>query len=145
MSDNEKLKEPSEEFKCALVYSRTSILLCEHCGRVLFNPSSGLDFDEDYMEELIANSEADPDKFIMLNDDDEVQWGDLDGRQTPISCPCHSARKFEDWIWGHRFVIVDYLENRVARMKQLYALEQKNVDRLDPKKLYEEGNHEGSD
>lgn len=79
------------------------------------------------MEELVKKSKTEPNKYVQV-DDDTVIWGYLDGKQTPIECPCNHARKFEDWIWNHRHIIAPYFRERLAIMKMDLAYEERDLD-----------------
>lgn len=120
-------EKASEEFLRAITGMGTAILECEHCDRVIFAPDSDLDFDEDYMEELLRKLATQPDKYVQV-EYESVSWGYLDGKQTPVDCPCNSARKFEDFIWNHRHIIASYFRARLDATKKDLATEERMLD-----------------
>lgn len=48
-------------------------------------------------------------KYIEHNDYDTIDWGYIAGKQIVYGCPCNSARRYEQWIWSHRYIIAKYL------------------------------------
>ena len=105
--------EPSREF-CAAVRDSGSCCQteCELCGRVYFCTGSGHgDYNEGELEGLKQKAAAEPDKYIAF-EWDVIETGYIDGRRVVVDCECHKLRRFEDWIWGHRNIIIDYLTAR---------------------------------
>lgn len=122
----EKLKEPSDEFVRAYCDTGSTSITCEACGRYHFSAQEERriyedNFDEDEAkkewEDLLARAEAEPDKYFYHAGfrDDYISWGFIDGMQIVGGCPCKTARRYEDWIWGHRYVITDYLKAMARR------------------------------
>ena len=113
MNDNE-LIEPSENFKLAVRHSSSCRILCELCGREHFViDSSGYTWEDGELEDLLKMSEKDPDKFIGC-DYDGVSWGTINGKQAVIDCQCNKLRGYEDFIWNHRYMIMDYFRRRMT-------------------------------
>ena len=111
---------PSDEFMRIVTHTGSAIIECEFCGRVHFSPlATGLDEEDvQYLKELEAKSEKDPDAFVIVTDADSIAWGHIDGKQAVWGCPCNAVRKYEDFVWGHRWLIADYLKMRAARMQE---------------------------
>lgn len=133
--DNEKPKihsdkQPSEEFMSAVCNSGTAVCTCEFCGRIHFTPYSDLSYNDKEMEDLKKQSEENPDKYV-LSCDDAISWGWMEGKQIVWGCPCNAGKKYEDFIWKHRFVIADYLKYRIDSARKQLEIEKQNVDGLD--------------
>jgi len=106
------LNPPSDEFTEAFSARIGSISgTCEFCGRTYFS-DQGYGYDEGELEELRRKAAENPDKFI------EWEGGpgfvDVDGRHWVVGCECNAPRRYEDWIWAHRWKIADYLKARAA-------------------------------
>ena len=112
------LKPPSKEFIDAIRHAGSLVITCEFCDRTYFCTWGNGDYEEGELEELRKQAEKDPDKYIEIHDDDATSWGHIDGKQFVINCPCNSARKYEDWILDHRWVIAEYFKNRAKRLKK---------------------------
>jgi|GEM_PF-1437568 len=109
----QKLPEPSEAFKLSVRQASTNAIQCELCGRTYFNPSTGFDWEEGELEELIAQSEEEPDKYLSLNCDPE--WGYIDGKQAVIDCKCNLLSKYENLFWESRRIIAEYFRQRAKQ------------------------------
>lgn len=123
---NKNLKEPSEEFKRAYCDSGSVDVSCEACGRYHFSVGARDSYYEDYddeaeaerdWEELLKRAITDPDEYVYHNEygDDYISWGYLDGLQIVADCPCNRARRYEDWLWRHRYIITSYLKAMARR------------------------------
>ena len=127
-----KLSVPSDEFVLAFRVGGTSIIECGFCKRIHYAPGSELDFDKKEMQRLIKNREKNPDKYIC-HDEDSVSFGQLDGVQYVVDCPCNTARTYEKLIINHRWQIVDYLKSRAEKMERKAKEESKLVKGLSSK------------
>jgi hypothetical protein len=103
----------SDEFMQAICgHGALCSILCEHCGRVHFVGNGYGDYEDGELEDLRANALKEPGKYIEHNDYDSIDWGYINGKQIVWGCPCNSARRFESWIWSHRYAIAKYLKLR---------------------------------
>lgn len=118
-----KQEPPSEEFWDAVISAGSIVVNCEFCDRVHF-VSEG-EFDEGELEGLREKAKKHPEKYIENGTTDSIRWGYIDGKQAVYDCPCNGARRFEDFIWNHRQMVVSYLtrrsEDRLKRAKDEVA------------------------
>jgi hypothetical protein len=101
---------PSEKFWDSVIDSGSIVITCGFCDRTHF-VSDGA-YDEGELEELREKAEKYPDKYIENAMADSIRWGYIGGKQAVYECPCNEARKYEDFIWAHRHLIVKYLRGR---------------------------------
>jgi hypothetical protein len=106
-------EEASDEFMRAVCgHGALCSVECEHCERVHFVGTGYGDYEDGELEDLRTNAQKTPGKYIEHNDYDSIDWGYIDGKQVVWGCPCNSARRYEQWIWGHRYAIAKYLRLR---------------------------------
>jgi hypothetical protein len=108
------IPEPSEEFLDAFrEVSSGMIVECDFCGRVYFATQDSGDYGEGELENLRAQAEKEPDKYI------EVDYFTtriiVDGKGYADGCKCHKIRRYEDWIWANRGSIMKYLRARIEK------------------------------
>jgi hypothetical protein len=108
-------QEASEDFMRSITNSGTICILCEFCNRTHF-VSEG-DFDRGELEKLERYAKEKPDRYIEHFDVDTISWGYLDGKQIVWGCACNSARRYESWIWSHRYAIADYFQLRAKDLQ----------------------------
>lgn len=112
-----KQEPTSEEFWDAVISAGSIVISCEFCDRVHF-VSEGA-YDEGELEELREKAKKNPNKYIENGITDSIRWGHIDGKQAVYDCPCNGAKRFEDLIWHHRDMIVQYLTTRMEdRLKR---------------------------
>jgi len=122
-------KPPSDEFMEALISGGSIVTECELCGRVHFATwDDGADWEEGELEELRANADKEPDRYIEDATCSSISWGYLDGQQAVWGCPCNIARKYEDWIWGHRELVTSYLRKRIRDQKRDAEMEETRME-----------------
>lgn len=106
-------EEASDAFMQAVCgHGALCSILCEFCNRVHFVGNGYGDYEDGELEDLRANAQKNPGKYIEHNDYDSIDWGYINGKQIVWGCPCNSARQFESWIWSHRYAIAKYLRLR---------------------------------
>ena len=117
---------PSEQFELAFRGSGSLVVNCEFCGRVHFADSvyAG-DWESEELENLRKDATENPDQYIGW-EYDSVTWGYLNGQQYVHGCPCNEARRYEEFIWSHRFGIAEYLKLR-SEIEQLEADQNKKT------------------
>ena len=87
---------------------------CEFCGRVFFEDDEGAgDWESGELEELRRRAKEEPDKVFGC---DSVHSGTIDGKDYVLGCPCNAVRRHEDFIWGHRRLIMDFISRKVKDM-----------------------------
>lgn len=119
-------EEASDEFMRAICgHGALCSILCEHCGRTHFVGDGHGDYEDGELEDLRTNAQRNPGEYIEHNDYDSIDWGYINGKQIVWGCPCNSARRFEQWIWSHRYAIAKYLRLRAeqAGMEARFAQE----------------------
>jgi hypothetical protein len=125
LSDKDHDQPPSDEFMEAVVSGGSIVIECEFCGRVHFATwDDGAGWEEGELEELRANAEKEPDRYIEDATCSSISWGYLNNQQAVYGCPCNHAKKIEDWIWGHRRIIADYLKRRITSTKRDAEMEE---------------------
>lgn len=68
--------------------------------------------DEGEYEEYCAKVKTNPAKYREDPENDSIAVGEFGGCTVVWGCPCNGVRKYEDFIWSHRHVIIDYLKRR---------------------------------
>lgn len=105
------MNEASPMFTDVVVDSGSISVDCEFCGRTFFEDSEQAgDWEPGELEGLRKRAKEEPDKVIGM---DSVHWGTIDGKQAVVGCPCNALRKYEDFIWNHRRMIMKYISARV--------------------------------
>jgi hypothetical protein len=108
------IPEPSEEFLEAFREGSSGMVVdCEFCGRVYFATQDSGDYEEGELENLRAQAEKDPDKYIEV--DCFTTRILIDGKGYAYGCKCNKLRRYEDWIWSNRRGIVAYLKARTEK------------------------------
>ncbi len=114
-------KIESIEFADALFSAGTYCsVTCDFCGRIHFCSESYGEWtdeedDKKHFDALVKGCEEEPDGYVEC--DYTIRFGVIDGKTGVEGCPCGELKKYEDWIWNHRFVILDYLGNRHRSQK----------------------------
>lgn len=120
--------DASDIFKQAVCHSSSISVQCEFCGRNYFDSEQAGCFEEGELEELQLMAKSEPDKYI---DGDFTHWGDIDGKQVVVNCCCNALRKYEDFIWSHRHIIIDYLKDRIRENCQNAEADNESINQLD--------------
>ena len=68
--------------------------------------------------------EKNPSKYIH-HDTDIVPWGNIDGKQAVIGCPCNRLSLYENLFWNSQYIIKDYFSLRAK--KDLEKAEENNT------------------
>lgn len=134
-------EEPSEIFLRALEESGirhgACRLQCGFCGRVHFDYYGNWDWEDGELEELIELSEKKPDEYVACDYTPTVVT--IDSRDAVIGCPCNHLRKFEDWMWEHRDIMLTYYKEKVmARLESADSDFQALCKHMDKLKLKDE-------
>jgi len=91
------------------------------CGRVIFNPDGGWDWDEGELEDLFVQAKRDPDMFIAV--DYSVQTFDFGTGEIVIGCPCGRALVIEEFSIVESARIARYIrryhEARIGRSREV--------------------------
>ncbi len=116
--------EESKEFADAIFGGGTySSVVCDFCGRTHFcDDSYGVWEDGDdkaFYKQLEALSVKEPDKYIIC--DYTIRHGVFDGKTAIEGCPCGMLKTYEDFIWNHKYQIMEYLVARYKNQKNAVA------------------------
>jgi len=122
-------KPPSELFERVIINAGSLVIDCELCGRTHFATMESGIYGEGELEELLEKAKNNPEKYIQDPSYDMISWGTIDGKQAVIGCPCNGLRKYEDFIWHNRTVILEYLERRTAETLKRAKRDVENVER----------------
>lgn len=110
--------EASDFFINALTGGGNNEVEC-NCGHLHLCPDNSYidDLEEDdvdtwkeYCEEEKAKN---PDKTTLHYGYDTVTYKEIDGKQFVTVCECNGLKRYEDWIWAHRYAIRYYFESRI--------------------------------
>lgn len=123
---------PTKEFFNAFRVSSSDEIECEFCGRVYLSAGSAgqykSDRDYDYYWELM---DKEPEKYFLVHDDrDTIPYCLIDGHQYPFACKCNAMTSYEDFVWRHRWEIVNYFAAVVREMEQTATVNSKLVKEL---------------
>lgn len=106
---------PSSEFQGAFTYAGSIVVVCDFCGRTHFaNSANAGDWEDGELERLREQEREDPSK-VMGWDADSIGRGVIEGREFAECCPCREIRRYEDFIWDHRYEILTYIQERSRR------------------------------
>lgn len=103
----------SDLFATLVCDSGSSVVECEHCGRVHYD-STGEYMEEGELEELESQARKTPEKYIAHNGD--VYWGIVAGKNTVVDCPCNFLGWFEKLVWSERRLISRFLTEKSAKL-----------------------------
>jgi len=118
-SKNRELPPPSDEFKKAISNSSSGYIRCGFCDRThVTGDPKGWDLGKGEYDILLEECKADPDKYILHPDENSIKWGDLNGKQYVVDCPCNSASKYEKLFLKNRHLIARFLKKRAETMKR---------------------------
>jgi len=102
---------PSELFETLLTDTSSIWAECEFCGRTFFEDDPGAgDWEAGELEGLQERAARSPHLVIAM---DHVAQGRLNGKTGVFGCPCNWATQYEEFIWGHRRFIMDYISAKV--------------------------------
>jgi len=108
------MEQASELFMDLVCQGGTPSADCQFCGRMHFASGSGSCEPDESIENLRKAAADYPDKYCESTDD-AIAIGLLDGCQFVWNCPCCKIRKYEDFIWNHRELIVSYIKARAEQ------------------------------
>jgi hypothetical protein len=108
------MEQASELFMDMVCDGGTPSIDCELCGRTHFATGPQSCEDEDEIARLRKLATEQPDKYCE-SDDDSISFGSLAGIQVVYDCPCHKLRRYEDFIWDNRALILSYVKARTHK------------------------------
>ena len=110
-----KKTPPSDEFLNAISTHTSSITgECDFCGRFYYSFNDGsYDYEYGEFEKYAQLAKENPDKYIMV--DGSVCDTFIDGRTYIWGCECNEVRRYEEWVWSHREILMDYLRRRTEK------------------------------
>ncbi len=101
---------PSEDFVNAVTTGGGCVRDCDYCGRTCFeDDESSYDWEPGELEGLRQRNKEDPNACASM---DTVRTGVLAGIDFVTNCQCNGLRPYEDFIWGYRRTISDYIRKR---------------------------------
>ena len=115
-----KLEKISKAFYNAICHSSTCCDVDCACGRVHFvsHINSRGSYEEGEYEKLLERHKEHPDKYIKESEFDSISYGNVNGEQIVIDCPCKKDVKIEEWIWSHRAIISAYFGEKLVEVKK---------------------------
>lgn len=118
-------EEMEEAFRLGI---GTTDATCQLCGVHFFaSGDQSLGYEAGELEKLQRLAAERPEKYQELALDDGVSIGEIVGMRFVIGHGCTGLRKYEDFIWGYRRGIAEYLKKRA---QDRLATAQDDVDRL---------------
>lgn len=105
---------PSDLFVKLICSGGAGAQVCEFCGREYLCSTDTAYWDQETLKDWRAKAEKEPDRYIEDQQYSSIEYGELDGRLFVLGCDCNSARRYEDFIWGHRELISKYLKERTT-------------------------------
>jgi hypothetical protein len=88
---------------------------CQVCRvHVFASGDNSMGWEPGELEALQKKAAAQPDKYQELGMSDGVSLGEINGLQFVIDHGCEKLYKYEQFIWGDRRQIAEYLKKRVA-------------------------------
>jgi len=92
---------------------------CEVCGVHVFGSGdNSLGWEPGELEALQKKALEQPDKYQELAMSDGVSLGEINGLQFVIDHGCEKLHRYEQFIWGDRKKIVEYIKKRTAARKE---------------------------
>jgi hypothetical protein len=110
-------QKPSEEFENAVTHAGSIMINCELCERVHIGDDENAikeSLGEKSYKKLEEDIKKNPGKYI-LHDVDMIPWGNIDGKQAVIGCPCNRLSLYENLFWNNRHIIQKYLSSRAEK------------------------------
>jgi len=87
-------------------------------------------YEEGELEELREEAKKEPDKYIEDPSRDTISWGILNKKRFVYECCEEKVARFEQFIWNHRFAIINYLCSKSDKLKVKAEIEVKNANKL---------------
>lgn len=117
---------PSEEFEDAAIIGGGIYDTCS-CGITHFTTNADFDYEEGELEDLKVRAEKNPELYIGYYDGSSVYTTRIGGEILVVGCLCNRLRRYEDFIWHHRYIIAKYLTKRNARESAQAASDEKDI------------------
>jgi hypothetical protein len=113
------MPKASEEFEDAFRGGiGTTNANCEVCGvHVFASGDNSMSWEPGELEALQKKAAANPDKYQELAMSDGVSLGQINGLQFVIDHGCEKLYRYEQFIWGDRRQIAEYIKKRTATRK----------------------------
>lgn len=124
------LPEPSSLFEEIVVDSVTIVATCGFCGRTHFATAHEGHFDEGELEGLREKAVKNPEMYLEYSEYDSISYGHIAGNQAVIPCDCNHLRKYENFIWEHRGLIIQYLIKRTEQERKDAEMEAQQTSLL---------------
>ncbi len=105
-------------------HNGTTFAHCDFCGRTWFTSRC------EEVESMRERQKEKPDKYIESGDDG-LGFGWIDGKQYVYGCCEEKVKRYADWVWGHRTIIMSYLKKRAASNAEQAARDLAEVSESD--------------
>jgi hypothetical protein len=110
-------EQASQLFMNLVCDGGTPSIDCQLCGRTHFASGPSSDEPDEEVKRLRQLATEQPSKYCESTND-SIGYGHIDGKQVAWDCPCRRLRRYEDFIWSHRALILAYLKARAAKNLQ---------------------------
>lgn len=104
---------PSDLFADLVCDAGTPSTYCNLCGRYHFATGPQSCEDERELERLLRLADEKPNAYVA-SEYDSISCGQIAGMTAVYDCPCNGLRKYEDFIWENRELIIKYIRKRTA-------------------------------
>ena len=128
--------KPSEMFLDALsgFGIGSDHLECGWCARMHYCPDSDCNWDDSdggiswksYCEQEYNSR---PNEVVLHYDCDAISAHEMNGIMFVLECPCNGLYRFENFIWGHKETIRNYLKVRIEQEAR-WAEEELTLNKL---------------
>lgn len=85
------------------------------CGRTHFATHSPGEYDEGELEKIQEKARENPDNYWENSMDDSIAIAYLDGITLCYGCPCGRSKRYENFMWGNRALILKYIKKRADK------------------------------
>lgn len=106
-------EQPSELFMDLICDGGTPSIDCQLCGRTHFATGIHNDISPEELADLNEKANKEPDKYVR-SDNDSIGFGWFNGMQVVYGCPCGKLKRYEDFIWHNKHLIIRYIKARAA-------------------------------
>jgi hypothetical protein len=124
---NKKPLPPSRCFADIICDGGTPVVDCQFCGRTYYD-FNGDNMEEGELERLVEQQKKSPKTIIPF--DGQVSYGCLNGKQWVYGCDCNGVTSYENFIWGHKYLILEYFIKRTTEAAKVILPIKRTAARL---------------
>lgn len=95
----------------------TPVAACDFCGRIHFAVGVNSCIDDELRKNYLEAARINPERYFE-SQDDSIAFGMWDCRQAVWGCPCEKLKRYEDFFWDNRRVILEYIKARNEQLQK---------------------------